>query len=190
MSLRSRSTKWPSSPIDWKGWADPTFSPVSRGLPAIFDKAPAQSDSCSAETAWPCNLNPHTAKRPGLDGHRLKSAPRGLTHARNRDGRSTVLAGAAVEALPLWAIQRDPKKLVGLGQKPKGAPEDWGLAGLIDVASALALIEVNTATQAHLAKNFRNLIHPGRARRTNEVCDRATALTALAAAELVVRDLS
>jgi hypothetical protein len=103
---------------------------------------------------------------------------------------STVLAGAAIEALLLWAIQRDPKKLAGVVQKPNGAPEDWGLAGLIDVASALALIEANTATQAHLAKNFRNLIHPGRAQRTNEVCDRATALTALAAAELVVRDLS
>lgn len=99
------------------------------------------------------------------------------------------MAGAAVEALLLWAIQLDPTKLAVVAQKPKGAPEDWGLSGLIDVASALGLIEANTATQAHLAKNFRNLIHPGRAQRTSEVCDRATALTALAAAELVVRDL-
>ena len=34
-----------------EGWVHPTFLPVSGGLPAIFDKAPAQSDSCSAETA-------------------------------------------------------------------------------------------------------------------------------------------
>jgi hypothetical protein len=103
---------------------------------------------------------------------------------------STVLAGATVEALLLWAIQRDPQKLAGVQKKPKGAPEEWGLADLIDVASTLKAIEPSTAIQARLAKNFRNLIHPGRAQRTNEVCDRATALTALAAAELVVRDLS
>jgi hypothetical protein len=100
---------------------------------------------------------------------------------------STVLAGGVVEALLLWAIQRDPKLLAGV--KKKGAPEDWGLAVLIDVAEQLKLLQPNTASQARLAKDFRNLIHPGRAQRTKEVCDRGTALTALAAAELVVRDL-
>jgi hypothetical protein len=45
-------------------------------------------------------------------------------------------------------------------------------------------------TQADLARDFRNLIHPGRAQRTGADCDRGTALTALAAIELVVRDLS
>jgi len=103
---------------------------------------------------------------------------------------STVLAGAVVEALLLWAIQRDPAKLAGMANKPKKALERWDLADLIDVASALNAIAPTTAIQARLAKNFRNLIHPGRAQRTNEVCDRATALTALAAAALVVRDLS
>jgi len=103
---------------------------------------------------------------------------------------STVLAGAVVEALLLWAIQRDPTKLTAIATKPKGPPENWGLAGLLDVASALDLIKANTVAQARLATNFRNLIHPGRAQRTNEVCDKGTALTALAAAHLVVRDLS
>ncbi len=103
---------------------------------------------------------------------------------------STVLAGRVVEALLLWAIQRDPTLLGSLAKKPKRTPEDWKLFELIDVAEELQLIETSTASQARLAKDFRNLIHPGRALRTQEVCDRATALTALAAAELVVRDLS
>src|SRR5712675_1524007 len=84
----------------------------------------------------------------------------------------------------------DPTKLTAIATKPKGPPENWGLAGLLDVASALDLIKANTVAQARLATNFRNLIHPGRAQRTNEVCDKGTALTALAAAHLVVRDLS
>ncbi len=102
---------------------------------------------------------------------------------------ATVLAGAAAEALLLWAIKSAPG-LPALAKKPNGAPEDWSLGNYIAVASSLALIKSATSQQASLAQNFRNLIHPGRAQRLGEVCDRATALTALAAVELIVRDLS
>lgn len=103
---------------------------------------------------------------------------------------STVLAGAVVEALLLWAIQANATALAALASKPTGTPEQWPLAELIDVAHRLRLIEQNTTDQAVLAKNFRNLIHPGRAQRLREACDRGTALTALAATELVIRDLT
>jgi hypothetical protein len=103
---------------------------------------------------------------------------------------STVLAGAALEALLLWATQRDPAALSKLSEKPGGAPERWGLEQYIDVADRLGIVKESTVKQAKLAQGFRNLIHPGRAQRTAEVCDRGTALTALAAVELVVRDLS
>jgi hypothetical protein len=102
---------------------------------------------------------------------------------------ATVLAGAAYEALLLWAIQNAPG-LPSLPTKPKGSPEDWGFGDYIQVSAALGLIESATAQQAALAKNFRNLVHPGRAQRLDEVCDRGTALTALAAVELIARDLS
>ncbi|MFX6416902.1 hypothetical protein ABTG35_18575, partial [Acinetobacter baumannii] len=65
----------------------------------------------------------------------------------------------------------------------------WGLGDYIGVAETLSLIDADTAKQATLAKNFRNLVHPGRAQRLGESCDRATALTALAALEHIVRDL-
>lgn len=80
--------------------------------------------------------------------------------------------------------------LPNLSNKPRGAPKEWGLADYISVATSLNLIKSTTNQQATLAKNFRNLVHPGRAQRLHEVCDRATALTALAAVELIVRDLS
>lgn len=102
---------------------------------------------------------------------------------------ATVLAGAAAEALLLWAVTNQ-KNLSTLAQKPKGSPEEWGLVQYIEVAMSLNLIKKNTEKLANLAKNFRNLIHPGRARRLGEVCDRATALTALAAVECIVRDLA
>ena len=101
---------------------------------------------------------------------------------------ATVLAGSAAEALLLWAIT-DSSELQTLPSPPKGAPDRWGLGDYIGVAETLSLIDADTAKQATLAKNFRNLVHPGRAQRLGESCDRATALTALAALEHIVRDL-
>jgi hypothetical protein len=113
---------------------------------------------------------------------------------------ATVLAGAATEALLLWAVKSKSgswtaavQALLAAGtlpQKPKSDPEQWTLIELIEVACHLGLITPKTATQARLGKDFRNLIHPGRASRLGQVCDRATALSALAAVEHVVRDLT
>ena len=65
----------------------------------------------------------------------------------------------------------------------------WGLHQFVEVAEELALIEPDTAKQTRLAKDFRNLIHPGRSIRTQQACDRGTTLAAGAAVELVSRDL-
>jgi hypothetical protein len=130
--------------------------------------------------------------------------------AANRDfGNSewkgaTVLAGSATEALLLWAVQDAERQhpgavnaaigsLVTAGKfprEPNSDPERWGLIELIEVALQLSLISSITAEQARLGKNFRNLIHPGRAARLGEVCNRATALSALAAVEHVANDLT
>jgi hypothetical protein len=118
---------------------------------------------------------------------------------------ATVLAGSATEALLLWAVQ-DEEKLRGAGtlkaagthlaasgtllRAPDSDPERWGLSELIEVALHFSRIAQQTAAQARLGKDFRNLIHPGRAARLGQRCDRATALSALAAVEHVARDLT
>ncbi|POF63868.1 hypothetical protein [Novacetimonas maltaceti] len=102
---------------------------------------------------------------------------------------ATVLAGSASEALLLWAIEKSPD-LSTLEERPKGSPERWDFSGYITVATSLKLIKDNTKKITEIAKYFRNLIHPGRAQRLSEVCDRATALTALAAVESIARDLA
>jgi hypothetical protein len=117
---------------------------------------------------------------------------------------ATVLAGSATEALLLWAVQQAEGTMAGaitaalgvliaagkLSQKPSSNPEQWSFAQLIEVALELGLISSETATQARLGKDFRNLIHPGRSARLGQVCDRATAFSALAAVEHVVRCLT
>ncbi|HXT26636.1 MAG TPA: hypothetical protein VN749_17595 [Candidatus Eisenbacteria bacterium] len=68
--------------------------------------------------------------------------------------------------------------------------EDWVLHQYTEVAPHLGAIGPTTATEVRLARGFRNLIHPGRAQRLGQACDRGTALSCVAALEHVVRDLS
>jgi|SRR6516162_5431540 len=110
---------------------------------------------------------------------------------------ATVLAGAAAEALLRWAIteRKSPTEVeaarVAVIPAPRSTdPDQWDLNGYIMVAEKLGLIDGETAKQADLAREFRNLIHPGRSARLAKVCDHGTALSALAAVELIVRDIS
>src|SRR5262245_42603984 len=103
---------------------------------------------------------------------------------------ATVLAGSVIEALLLWALEKrsegdiweavdrlTKKKDLNtgrtiLGRKPREDLKEWHLSEYIEVAADLKLITEDTAAQARLAKDFRNLIHPGRAARLGQMCDR------------------
>lgn len=115
---------------------------------------------------------------------------------------ATVMAGSAVEALLLWVLQERTtlaqRKLSAeilvnegvLDRKPGPNLDRWNLGQFIEVSSHINIIGPDTSTQARLAQNFRNLIHPGRATRLGQTCDRGTALSAVAAVEHVIRDLA
>ncbi|MGH7181467.1 MAG: hypothetical protein ACREJN_05765 [Nitrospiraceae bacterium] len=114
---------------------------------------------------------------------------------------ATVLAGSVVEALLLYTlkqrtqteIQTAVTALHSTRTMPRTIPTDlehWNLQEYIEVARSLNLIKENTATQARLGKDFRNLIHPGRSQRLGQNCNRATALSAVAAVEHVLKDLT
>src|ERR1700730_3398512 len=114
---------------------------------------------------------------------------------------ATVLAGSTAEALLLWALkQRQQSEITnaitaliasgGLKSNPDSSLDRWNLYEFIQVAENLGVIKPNTAKQTRLAKNFRNFIHPGVAQRLCEKCDRATAFSAAAGMEHIVRDLT
>jgi hypothetical protein len=67
--------------------------------------------------------------------------------------------------------------------------ERWGLAELVKVAHHLGLISNGTKVAAEQAREFRNLIHPGRAQRLAARCNRSTALLGAGAIEAVIVDL-
>lgn len=97
---------------------------------------------------------------------------------------ATVLAGHTLEALLLWAV----KKKLGR-QTSRSLLDRLALSELINEAANLNLISSESRRQADLARDARNLIHPGRATRSGSACTKATALMALAAVYRVSDDL-
>jgi hypothetical protein len=124
------------------------------------------------------------------------------TSIREADWKAaTVIAGSVVEALLLDALLQElPADIATatatlvenrtLSRAPPAMLERWDLHQFTEVAHLRQLIEAPTAAQVRIAKEFRNLIHPGRAMRLAQRCDRRTALAATAALEFVVRDLT
>lgn len=113
---------------------------------------------------------------------------------------ATVLAGSIIEALLLWALQQittaEIQSIVSslvqqktLRKDPGPKLDSWTLHELIEVSKEIKIIKQDTANAARLAKEFRNLIHPGRNIRLGQTCNRATALSAVAAVEHVIGDL-
>jgi len=114
---------------------------------------------------------------------------------------ATVLAGSVIEALLLYKIKiidnlqlikvRDQVKLDNPNIDIPNNVDKYRLSHLIPIAIGLNIIDKDpTGVQCDIARNFRNLIHPGQAIRTAQACDRGTALSALAAVEHVLRNLS
>ena len=111
---------------------------------------------------------------------------------------ATVLAGSVIEALLLDRLLalNDPQKKVAKKAAEgirKPAPTDlqqWSLAQYIAGAKAVDLISDATADSCKLAKDFRNLIHPGRELRLATPCTRGTAYVARGALDHVMGDIS
>jgi len=130
----------------------------------------------------------------------LGAANRALNNAEWK--AATVLAGATIEALLHWRLQEpSPGKaavqsavaaLVASGTitEPDTNLDRWDLHHFIEVVGHLKLLKPDTCSAARLARNFRNLIHPGRAARLAQNCDRATAYSAIGGLERVIRDLT
>jgi hypothetical protein len=97
---------------------------------------------------------------------------------------ATVFAGAALEALLLWAL-----KSVTLSKPPKQPLDHLYLVNLISAARENGIIGQNAEQQASLARDARNLVHPGRAVRSGQACSKSTALTALAAVYRVIEEM-
>ncbi len=109
---------------------------------------------------------------------------------------ATVLAGASIEALLHWKLgeftkaQREATARAPVVRGAKKDLNDFVLHDCIVVAKDLGVLNANATTAAMLAKDFRNLIHPGKVARTKERCSRSTAYSAIGALEAVIEALT
>lgn len=105
---------------------------------------------------------------------------------------ATILAGAAIEALLLWRLKQEDAKTLGakIDFAKVADMEEWGLHNLLKASKVVEIITDKTFTEADLAKSYRNLIHPGRAKRLQQKCTKATALTALASLAHVIENIT
>ena len=113
---------------------------------------------------------------------------------------ATVIAGSVIEALLLWSITRHKQidweqamqKVVAqkLVSGRRDQPDRWHMSDYVEVAGEVGCITDRTRTEARLTKEYRNLIHPGRAQRTGEQCNMGTAHVAVGAMDHVVSELT
>ena len=96
---------------------------------------------------------------------------------------ATTFAGSALESVLLWAIEN-------ANVETKKTPNEMVLSELIDAAALAALTTSDAKKLAQMAKDARNLIHPGRVARLGVSCSKASALTAIAALYTVVEELA
>lgn len=68
--------------------------------------------------------------------------------------------------------------------------EDWTLEQYLELPVELGIIHAPTKTAGMQAKDFRNLIHPGRSKRLLIKCSRGIAYAALAAMDFVITEAS
>jgi hypothetical protein len=111
-----------------------------------------------------------------------------------------VMAGSVIEALLLWAVQRKvalvPAAIpacAAAGEAIPGnpnAPERWDLIHLLNIGHRIPVISDQTFNAANLTREFRNLIHPGLAQRTQVKATQGHAQLSVGAMQLVVDDLA
>ena len=114
---------------------------------------------------------------------------------------ATIIGGAVIEALLLWAInerpQPDVRKAVAalqtsgeLSKTLHSDPNNWTLETYRKVATELGIVKGDAIKLIELTQGFRNLIHPGKAIRTGTECNRSTAFSTIATVERLIEDLS
>jgi len=97
---------------------------------------------------------------------------------------ATVFAAAAAEALLYWKLKNNPQ-VTNTDKLDKLHLSDY-----VQQAEKLSVITKAAAEQASLANEARNLIHAGKVARTGLKCNKATALTSLAAMQWLIDELA
>lgn len=110
----------------------------------------------------------------------------------NKFKSGTVFSGVVIEAILLYDLQKVPEETLKKNYEDKFKKKSLlqlDLNDYIEMSIGEDRISDESKELAIMAKNFRNLIHPGREKRLEQRCTKSTALASLAAAERIIEDL-
>lgn len=102
---------------------------------------------------------------------------------------SAILAGSVVEGLLIDMLDQNRAIAQTHMAQRRHFPEDASLGDLVDIATKEMLLEAVASGLVDHLKDFRDLVHPDRERRTKPKVDAATAGALVSLLRLVVRDL-
>ena len=125
-------------------------------------------------------LPPPEPELPFIDDLNRRGTIQDSTRSMDKFSRAGMARGddlcrLGAKSMLLWVLDTS-------GTKPrKKAFNQVHLPELIDAAAAAKLISAEAAQLAHMAKDARNLIHPGREERLGVSCNKASSLKAIAA---------
>jgi hypothetical protein len=94
-----------------------------------------------------------------------------------------LLAGSIIEAVLV-------DYLVGTAKQKKPDPMSMGMADLVSAGKKAGVLSKKSTDLAGALREYRNLIHPGRSKRLNEVPDREGAIVAQSLVRLIVGEIS
>lgn len=180
--LQTRYTQGGGKAVDFDGILGDLhpFGLIRRAFAGLPDDVP------SGETATLPFIDD-----PGLNASLRLDISWASSALRNREWKAaTVLAGSVIEALLFWEIKQHPQGEVRELAIRKDDLDKWHLPQYIEAAGKFECVGKDTITGAQMAKDYRNLIHPGASERTGQVCDLGSAHHAVAALDHVVRDLT
>ena len=106
-----------------------------------------------------------------------------------------ILSGGLIEAILLDILQRNESRAHNAkkAERKKDGKEksldEWSLGNLIDVAVELELISSSTQSFGHSVREYRNLVHPGKEKRSNYKIQEEEADIAEKVLDIVIRDL-
>lgn len=173
-------------------------------LDELLRKCPDEAPSAQAPgLAWLSDAQLEESIRGDID-----TSHRALGNGEHK--AAAVLAGSVIEALLLWALQRlrpspdyaagyaveiasanarRAKTGIGPLKKFNAAATWWSLEQFVAISREAGILAVQTADAADVARDFRNLIHPGKAERTGMKPTRGSAGLAVGAMDRVVEEL-
>lgn len=100
-----------------------------------------------------------------------------------------ILAGGLIEALLLDALQRNEAQARNAKSAERKPLDEWSLGSLIDVAVELGLVGAGAQSFGHAVREYRNLVHPGKEKRSKYAVAPEEADIAEKVLDIVIRDL-